>query len=146
MKPVILLVEDNDDDAELTRMAFERAHVENQLVRAYDGVEALDYLLRRGPHAGRSDETDPAVVLLDLNLPRLDGIEVLRAVRADPATRHVPIVVLTSSNTDRDRLAAYDGHANSFLQKPVDFDRFIVAAREIGLYWLVLNQRAPRTP
>lgn len=146
MKPVILLVEDNDDDAELTRMAFDRARVENALVRVYDGVEALDYLFRRGAHADRGPDSDPAVVLLDINLPRLDGLEVLRAVRADPSTKHVPIVMLTSSNTDRDRFAAYEGHANSFIQKPVDFDRFIVAAREIGLYWLVLNQRAPRAP
>ncbi|MBX3159449.1 MAG: response regulator [Deltaproteobacteria bacterium] len=146
MKPVILLVEDNDDDAELTRMAFDRARVENALVRVYDGVEALDYLFRRGAHAERGPDSDPAVVLLDINLPRIDGLEVLRTVRADPSTKHVPIVMLTSSNADRDRLAAYEGHANSFIQKPVDFDRFIVAAREIGLYWLVLNQRAPRAP
>jgi CheY-like chemotaxis protein len=146
MKPVILLVEDNDDDAELTRMAFERARIENELLRVNDGVEALDYMFRREAFAGRGRDTDPSVVLLDLNLPRLDGIGVLRAVRAEPLTRHVPVVVLTSSNTDRDRFAAYDCHANSFIQKPVDFDRFIVAAREIGLYWLVLNQRAPRTP
>jgi two-component system response regulator len=145
MKQVILLVEDNDDDAELTRMAFQRARIDNELVRVHDGVEALDYLFRRGDYAGRGADTDPSVVLLDLNLPRVDGLEVLRAVRAEPATRNTPIVVLTSSNTDRDRLAAYEAAANSFLQKPVDFDRFIVAAREIGLYWLVLNQRAPRT-
>jgi CheY-like chemotaxis protein len=144
MKPVILLVEDNDDDAELTRMAFDRARLDNTLVRVADGVEALDWMFRRGPFADREADDGPAVILLDLNLPRLDGLEVLRAIRADPMNRHVPIVILTSSNADRDRLAAYTHHANSFIQKPVDFDQFIAAAREIGLYWLVLNQRAPR--
>ena len=144
MKPVILLVEDSDDDAELTRMAFERARIGNDIVRVHDGVEALDYLFRRGAHTERVRDDEPAVMLLDLNLPRLDGFEVLKAVRADATHKHLPIVVLTSSNTDRDRLTAYTHHANSFIQKPVDFDQFIGAAREIGLYWLVLNQRAPR--
>lgn len=144
MGPVILLVEDSDDDAELTRMAFERAHISNEIVRLHDGVEALEYLMRRGAHTDRVRDIEPAVMLLDLNLPRLDGFEVLKAVRADPTQKHLPIVILTSSNTDRDRLAAYTHHANSFIQKPVDFDQFVVAAREIGLYWLVLNKRAPR--
>ncbi len=143
MRRLILLVEDNDDDAELTRMAFERAHVDNDILRLHDGVEALDYLFRRGAHTGRVHD-EAAVMLLDLNLPKLDGFEVLKAMRADPVHKYLPVVVLTSSNTDRDRLAAYNHHANSFIQKPVNFDEFVVAAREIGFYWLVLNQRAPR--
>jgi two-component system response regulator len=144
-RPVILLVEDNDDDAELTLMAFERAHIESEVVHVHDGVEALDYLFRKGTHSGRGRDGDPVVVLLDLNLPRLDGIEVLKAVRADPINKLLPIVILSSSNTDRDRIAAYTHHANSFLQKPVDFDEFVVLAREIGRYWLTLNEAAPRS-
>jgi CheY-like chemotaxis protein len=140
---VILLVEDNDDDAELTRMAFERAHIANPLVRVRDGVEALDYLFCRGTYADREITELPALILLDLNLPKVDGIEVLSAIRSHPITKHIPTVVLTSSNADQDRLRAYDGHANSFIQKPVDFDQFVTAAHDIGLYWLVLNRPAP---
>ena len=140
---VILLVEDNDDDAELTTKAFTRARVMNQIVRARDGVEALDYLLARGEHAGRDTSDVPAVVLLDLNLPRIDGIGVLRSVRANATIGHVPVVILTSSDEDKDRLAAYEHHANSFVQKPVDYDAFVEAARQLGLYWLVLNRPAP---
>lgn len=140
---VILLVEDNDDDAELTTKAFTRARVMNQIVRARDGVEALDYLLARGEHAGRDAADVPAVVLLDLNLPRIDGIGVLRSIRADATVGHVPVVILTSSDEDKDRLAAYEHHANSFIQKPVDYDAFVEAARQVGLYWLVLNRPAP---
>jgi two-component system response regulator len=141
---VILLVEDNDDDAELTTKAFARARVMNQIVRARDGVEALDYLLARGEHAGRDASEIPAVVLLDLNLPRVDGIGVLRSIRADAMIGHVPVVILTSSNEDKDRLAAYEHRANSFVQKPVDYDAFVEAARQLGLYWLLLNRPAPR--
>ncbi len=140
---VILLVEDNDDDAELTRMAFERARIANTVIRVRDGVEALDYLFARGSYADREITDLPALVLLDLNLPKVDGIEVLTTIRSHPITRYLPTVVLTSSNADQDRLRAYDGHANSFIQKPVDFDQFVNAAREIGLYWLVLNKPAP---
>lgn len=143
-EPVILLVEDNDDDAELTRMALKAAHVSNGLVRARDGVEALDYLFGRGAHAGR-DVTDlPAVVLLDLNMPRLGGLDVLTAIRADEHTRYLPVVVLTSSDEEQDRLAAYRQFANSYVRKPVDYDQFAAAARELGLYWLVLNRPVPR--
>jgi two-component system response regulator len=141
---VILLVEDNDDDAELTIRAFSRANVLNPIVRARDGVEALDYLLGRGAHAGRDSSDIPAVVLLDLNLPRVDGISVLRTVRANEVIKHVPVVVLTSSNEDKDRLAAYDHHANSFVRKPVNYNEFVEAARQLGLYWLMLNSPPPQ--
>jgi two-component system, response regulator len=139
----ILLVEDRDDDAELTRRAFKKARILNPIVRARDGVEALDYLLGRGAHAGRNIAHVPAVVLLDLNLPRVGGIEVLNAIRADERIKHLPVVVLTSSNEDKDRLAAYQRYANSFVRKPIDYDRFVAAVEELGLYWLVLNEPPP---
>jgi two-component system response regulator len=141
---VILLVEDNDADAELTAMAFSEAHIGNTLVRASDGQEALDYLFAEGRYAQRQVSDIPAVVLLDLNMPRISGIEVLKAIRADERTKHLPVIILTSSSEDRDRLAAYDNHANSYVQKPVDYDQFVAASRQLGLYWLVLNQPPPR--
>jgi len=132
----ILLVEDNDDDAELTLMAFKTQRISNAVVRVRDGLEALDYL---------RDCTDlPVVVLLDLNLPRLSGIEVLKAIRAGEHTKHLPVVVLTSSDEEKDRLAAYSHFANSYVRKPVDSDQFAAAARDLGLYWLVLNRPVPR--
>lgn len=140
---VILLVEDSDDDAELTSKAFKQARIANPIVRARDGEEALDYLFGREQYAGRNPNDAPAIVLLDLNLPRLDGIEVLKAIRADERVKHLPVVILTSSNEDRDRLAAYDHHANSYVRKPVDYDHFVTASRNLGLYWLVLNQPPP---
>ncbi len=141
---VILLVEDNDDDAELTSRAFREARIINPIVRASDGIEALDYLFARGKHVSR-DRTDlPAVMLLDLNLPRLGGLEVLKAIRSDEGVRHLPVVILTSSAHDRDRLAAYRQYANSYVQKPVDYDQFVAAAHQLGLYWMVLNLPAPR--
>jgi two-component system response regulator len=143
LKQYILLVEDNDDDAELTEKAFRKARIRNPLVRARDGVEALDYLLARGSFSTRSVSDIPAVVLLDLNLPRLGGIDVLSAIRADERIRHVPVVVLTSSNEDHDRLAAYQRYANSYVRKPVDYDQFVAASKELGLYWLVLNEPPP---
>ena len=133
---VILLVEDNDDDAELTMMAFRTQRISNSVVRARDGQEALDYL--------RTCTDLPAVVLLDLNLPRLHGIEVLKAIRAGEHTKHLPVVVLTSSDEEKDRLAAYSHFANSYVRKPVDSDQFAAAARDLGLYWLVLNRPVPR--
>jgi two-component system, response regulator len=136
---LIFLVEDNDDDAELTLRAFKAAKIANPVMRARDGVEALDYLLGRGSHAGRDVSDAPAVVLLDLKLPRLSGLEVLKAVRADERTKHLPVVILTSSNEERDRLSAYDQFANSYVLKPVDYDQFVAAARQLGLYWMVLN-------
>jgi len=139
----ILLVEDNDDDAELTIRAFRQANVTNPVVRAADGVEALDYLFGRGAYADRDLSDAPAVVLLDLNLPRLSGLEVLKAIRDDERTRYLAVVVLTSSNEDRDRIAAYERHANSYVRKPVDFEQFVTASRELGLYWMVLNLPPP---
>ena len=142
-EPPILLVEDNDDDAELTEMAFREAKVANPLMRIKDGVEALDYLLGRGQHAGRDVSDAPAVVLLDLKLPRLNGLEVLEEIRGDERTRHLPVVILTSSVEEQDRLTAYKHHANSYVQKPVDYDHFVTAARQLGLYWTLLNVPPP---
>ena len=139
----ILLVEDNDDDAELALMAFRRAKITNPLVRARDGVEALDYLFARGKHASKDPRDLPAVTLLDLNLPRISGLEVLKAVRADERTKHLPIVILTSSNEDKDRLGAYDHFANSYVIKPVDYDKFVAATLQLSLYWTVLNAPPP---
>jgi two-component system response regulator len=133
--PAILLVEDSDDDADLTARAFKEAKIANPIIRALDGVEALDYL--------RSAEVLPAVVLLDLKLPRLGGLEVLGQLRANPRTRLLPVVVLTSSDEDQDRLAAYAHHANSYVRKPVDYDQFVGAARQLGLYWTVVNIGPP---
>lgn len=141
---VILLAEDNDDDAELTIRAFARIKFINPLIRVHDGVEALDWLFARGIYAGRGDQL-PVVVLLDLKMPRLGGIEVLAAIRQDPRTRFLPVVVLTSSAEDADRLAAYSNHVNSYVQKPVDYDRFVDATHQLGLYWMLLNLPAPRT-
>ena len=140
---VVLLVEDNDDDAELTALAFREAKIGNPLVRLEDGVEALDYLFARGKYADRNPAALPAIVLLDVKLPRLSGLEVLAALRSHERTRHLPVVILTSSTEERDRLAAYDHHANSYVQKPVDFDQFVAAARQVGLYWMVLNLPPP---
>ena len=140
----ILLVEDNDDDAELTVSAFQRLKITNPLVRACDGVEALDYLFGCGKYAGR-DMTDlPGVILLDINLPKFSGLEVLKAIRENERTKHLPIVVLTSSNEDKDRLSAYEHFANSYVLKPVNFDQFLAAALQLGLYWMGLNVPPPR--
>ena len=141
----ILLVEDNDDDAELTLMAFRAAHISNSVVRVRDGVEALDYLWGRDGYAGRDPNDLPAVVLLDLNLPRLGGLDVLAAIRAGAHTKHLPVVVLTSSDEEEDRLAAYRQFVNSYVRKPVNYDQFVTAARDLGLYWLVLNRPLPRS-
>jgi two-component system response regulator len=143
MTPVILLVEDNDDDAELTARAFAEAKIENPLQHVRDGVEALDYLFCRGQYASRPASELPAVVLLDLQLPRLGGIEVLEAIRSGSITRNLPVVILTSSTEARDRQSAYDGNANSYVQKPVDYTEFVAAARQLGLYWVGLNRPAP---
>ena len=140
----ILLVEDNPDDVELTRLAFAEAGEPHRLHVVSDGAEAVDYLLARGRHADRDGADLPALVLLDLNLPKLNGREVLQAIRAEPATRSLPVVVLTTSAEPFDVDKVYALGANSYIQKPVDFDRFIEAARQIGVYWLTLNQ-APAT-
>jgi CheY-like chemotaxis protein len=135
----ILLVEDNDDDAFLTLRAFKEAKIHNPIIRVSDGVQALDYLFARGDYASRDSRELPALMLLDLNMPRLGGLDVLAAVRKDPRTKHLPVVVLTSSVEDKDRLAAYDNFANSYVQKPVDYEQFVPATRQLGLYWMVLN-------
>jgi two-component system response regulator len=140
----ILLVEDNPDDELLTLRALRKANVANRVVLARDGAEALDYLFRAGAHAGRDTADLPQVVLLDLKLPKLDGLEVLRRIRADARTRLLPVVILTSSNEERDRLEGYALGANSYVRKPVDFAEFADAVRQLGLYWLVLNQPPPR--
>jgi two-component system response regulator len=137
---VILLVEDNPDDEALTLRALRKANVRNEVVVARDGVEALDYLFATGPHTGRDTSVLPQVVLLDLKLPRLDGLEVLRRLRADPRTKVLPVVILTSSNEEEDRVAGYELGANSYVRKPVDFGHFAEAVRQLGLYWLLLNQ------
>ncbi len=136
----ILLVEDNPDDVELTRLAFEEANVANRMIVVRDGAEALDYLFARGAYAGRDPRELPSIVLLDLNLPKLDGREVLQAIRAEPATRELPVVVLTTSAEPFDVEASYALGVNSYIQKPVDFEQFVAAVRQVGLYWLVLNQ------
>lgn len=136
----ILLVEDNPDDVELTRIAFAEAGIDSRLVVVRDGAEALDYLFARGAHAGRDPAALPAIVLLDLNLPKLDGREVLQGIRSDPRTRQLPVVVLTTSDEPFDVEASYALGVNSYIRKPVDFDQFVAVVKQIGLYWLVLNQ------
>ena len=138
----ILLVEDNQDDEALSMRAFHRNNIRNPVVCVRDGQEALDWLFCEGQYADRAPEV-PAVVLLDLKLPKVDGLEVLRRVRANPATKLLPIVILTSSREDRDRLEGYTHGANSYIQKPVDFEQFVDAIRQLGLYWLVLNEPPP---
>lgn len=135
----ILLVEDNPDDVLLTKLAFERQSVCDRIDVAVDGVEALDYLFAKGAYAGRAP-TLPDLILLDLKLPRLGGLDVLKSVREDERTKYLPIVVLTSSSEESDIVGSYDHGANSFLQKPVDFEEFVSAARAIGLYWLTMNR------
>ena len=139
----ILLVEDNPDDVELTRLAFAEVRIGNPLVVARDGVEALDYLFARGDHAGREPRDLPALVLLDLNLPKLDGREVIQAIRAEPATLTLPVVALTTSAEPDEVEGLYALGVNSYIQKPVDFPSFVAAMRQLGLYWLVLNQAPP---
>ncbi len=141
---VILLVEDNPDDEELTLRALRKHNIANEVVVARDGAEALEYLFGTGKYEGRDPSDLPSVVLLDLKLPKVDGLEVLRTVRENPRTRLQPVVILTSSTEDRDRLAGYSLGANSYVRKPVDFLEFTEAVRQLGLYWLVLNELPPR--
>ena len=135
----ILLVEDNPDDVELTRIAFDEAKVANRLVVVRDGAEALDYIFARGSYSSRDPDDLPSIVLLDLNLPKVDGREVLQAIREDERTRSLPVVVLTTSAEPFDVEASYALGVNSYIQKPVDFERFVWAVKQVGLYWLVLN-------
>jgi len=139
----ILLVEDNPDDEALTLRALTRNNIANPVVVVRDGAAALDWLFGTGAYQGREATDTPALVLLDLKLPKVDGLEVLRQLRAHPATRLVPVVILTTSREDRDRLQGYANGTNSYVQKPVDFGQFIDAVRQVGLYWLVLNESPP---
>jgi two-component system response regulator len=139
----ILIVEDNADDEKLTLRALKKNNISNEVVVARNGVEALDYLFGTGAYAGRNLNAMPQVVLLDLKLPKLDGLEVLRRVRADERTKLLPVVILTSSNEEMDRVNGYGLGANSYVRKPVDFSQFMDAARQLGLYWLVLNESPP---
>lgn len=136
---VILLVEDSDADAELTGLAFAEAGIEHTLFRVSSGQEALDYLFAQGSFASRDAGNLPAMVLLDLNMPQISGIEVLQAIRADERTKHLPVVMLTTSVEEKDRLSAYESQVNSYVQKPMDYDRFVFVSRQLGLYWLLLN-------
>ena len=140
----ILLVEDNPDDEELTIRALRKNGIVNELVVARDGVQALDYLFGRGEWAERDTSIMPAVVLLDLKLPRVDGLEVLQHMRSDPRTQLVPVVVLTSSREEQDILKSYSLRVNSYVRKPVDFTQFSEAVKHLGMYWLLLNELPPR--
>ncbi len=141
-KKIILLVEDNPDDVELTLRALKKNNIANDVVVARDGEEALEYLTATGRYARCTVADLPQVVLLDLKLPKVGGLDVLHAMRADPRTRLLPVVILTSSSEERDIIASYNLGANSYIRKPVDFNQFREAIRELGLYWLVLNQAA----
>jgi two-component system response regulator len=142
----ILLVEDNPDDALLTMRALKQGNLGNAVVHARDGVEALEYLFGTGEHEGRRPEELPVVMLLDLKLPRVDGLDVLRRVREDERTKLLPVVILTSSREEQDLMAGYRLGANSYVVKPVEFTEFVDAVRELGLYWVVLNRRIGARP
>ena len=146
MSKTILLVEDNPDDVKLTLRAFKRNNMLNPIVVARDGVEALDFLFARGAHAERAGRPLPTLVILDLKLPKLDGLEVLKAVRGDARTRLVPVVILTSSKEQQDLIQGYALGANSYVRKPVDFTEFMEAVRLLGIYWLMTNQPPPERP
>jgi two-component system response regulator len=145
IRKVILLVEDNPDDEALTLRALSRNNIGNEVVVARDGEEALDWLFCTGRYASRNARDQPALVLLDLKLPKIDGLEVLRRLREHRETRLVPVVILTSSREEMDRLQGYSNGANSYVRKPIDFAHFVEAVRQVGLYWLVLNEPPPET-
>ena len=142
-QPIILLVEDNPDDELLTVRAFKKSNIANEVVVVRDGVEALDWLFGTGDHADRDTSIVPQLILLDLKLPRLDGLEVLRRIRGDARTALLPVVVMTSSQQEEDVIRSYELGCNSYLRKPVEFERFVEAAKSLGMYWLVLNTNAP---
>ena len=142
-KKIILLVEDNPDDELLAIRALKKNNISNEVVVARDGVEALDYLFGTGAHAGRDMSVMPQIILLDLKLPKIDGLEVLRRLRNDKRTKLLPVVVLTSSREEQDLTESYSLGANSYIRKPVDFAQFTEAIRQLGLYWLVLNESPP---
>ena len=139
----VLLVEDNPADAELTIRALRRENVANRIVHVSEGEQALDFLFCRGAYGGRSFAAPPRVVLLDLKMPRVDGLDVLRAIKADARTRSIPVVVMTASREEQDLVNSYQLGVNSYIQKPVDFDRFREVVRQLGLYWLIVNEPPP---
>jgi two-component system response regulator len=143
---VILLVEDNADDEALTMRALKKNNITNKIVVARDGVEALDYLFGTGLYAGRDTSEQPELILLDLKLPKVDGFEVLKKLRGDKRTKLLPVVILTSSKEQQDIVNGYGLGANSYVRKPVDFQHFVDAVRQLGLYWLLLNERPPPDP
>ncbi len=140
---LILLIEDNPDDQALTLRALKKNNIRNRVVIRQDGAEALDFLFCRGPDAGRDPHDLPQVILLDLKLPKVDGLEVLRQIRADERTRLLPVVILTSSKEEQDMIKGYGYGANSYVRKPIDFNQFVEAVNQLGLYWLVLNEPPP---
>jgi CheY-like chemotaxis protein len=139
----ILLIEDNPDDESLILRSLKRHNIVNQITVAHDGAEALDYLLNAGSHSGQESPAMPTVIMLDLKLPKIDGLEVLRRIRADERTKLLPVVILTSSSEEQDLIQSYKLGANSYVRKPVDFEQFSEAVRELGLFWLVLNEPPP---
>lgn len=141
---IILLIEDNPSDVELAQRAFKKGHILNQLVVASDGQEALDYLLGTGSYTGRDTSELPTLTLLDLKLPKVSGLDVLRRIRSEPITRRMPVVILTSSREEQDMAASYDLGVNSYIRKPVDFGQFVQSVAQLGLYWLVLNEEPPK--
>ena len=140
----ILLIEDNSSDIDLTKRALEKGRIANALVVVSDGQEALDYLFGMGEYAGRDSSDFPALTLLDLKLPKVSGLDLLRRIRSDPRTRRMPVVILTSSREEQDIAAGYDLGVNSYIRKPVDFEHFVQSVAQLGLYWLVLNEEPPR--
>lgn len=144
-KNIIMLVEDNEDDLELTLRAFKKNNISNEVVIARDGIEALDYLMGTGTHKGRDLRVMPEVILLDLKMPRMGGIEVLRHIRSNEHTKLLPVVILTSSDEEKDMVESYECGVNSYIRKPVDFSQFVDAVRQLSLYWMVLNQH-PHKP
>ena len=140
---IILLVEDNPSDVGLTQRALAKSHIANEMIVAEDGQDALDYLFAAGKYTGRDVSETPALVLLDLKLPRVDGLEVLRRIRADERTRRMPVVILTTSKEEQDVAQSYDLGANSYIRKPVDFKQFVESVERLGLYWLVMNEPPP---
>jgi two-component system, response regulator len=136
----VLLVEDNPDDEELTLLAFKNNHIVNPIIVVRDGAEALEFLFKTGKFSNRDIHTTPRIVLLDLKLPKIGGLEVLKKIRASPATRYLPVVILTTSNQDEDIVNSYKFGANSFIRKPVEFSKFNESIRQLGMYWLLLNE------